>query len=448
MKKKVKATTTNHHSHHTEWSSFFEFSRERFISYWLKYLIDHQSNFDFIETEENNIKTAWTHATKQQNEVDLMQAMEPFYQFYRTRGRINDGQMLFANTLSLYTNEDEDYANLAPSRQKLVGRLLTHQAWFCQNLGQYELAENLIQRASPLLYRLKDTTYIASLLSIKGTIHRYGYGNVHKAKELYYRGFNLYQAVDDQWGMANTLINLGTANNDLGEYQTAVKLLEKSITICRQNNFHDLLARSISNLGVAYEGLGNLTEALERYQACFDVCQQLQNKLGMAVSLANQGQIALRQNRFADAKVLCLHQLMISREIDNKYLQVGGLADLGNAYYMLADYKLSWETLQQGLAIATTINSTPAIIQVIAQISRLLYHLDKLELSFALLTLIQTNPFSNRHLGNPANLYDILVATLHPNVISSLQHEWQDKSLDDAVTTIKTIGERDLKKLH
>ena len=446
MKEITKATTTCHQT--AQWSLFFEFSREQFISYWLKYLIDHQSNLDFIEAEENNIKSAWAYATKQQNEVDLMQAMEPFYQFYRTRGRINEGQTLFANTLSLYTNEDDDYSNFTPSAQKLIGRLLTHQAWFCQNLGQYALSEKLIQQASPLLYKFNDTKYIASLLSIKGTIHRYGYGDVHKAKELYYRGFNLYQAVDDHWGMANTLNNLGIANNDLGEYQIAVQLFEKATTICKQNNHRDLLARSISNLGVAYEGLGDLSKALETYKACFDVCQQLQNKLGMAISLANQTQIALRQEQFIKSKFLCLQQLELSREIDNKYLQVGGLADLGNAYYMLAEYNLAWEALQQGLDIATTIHSKPATIQILGQYARLFYHVGKPTIAFMLLTIIYPVPFSHRHLGSPENLYEILVSELPVETISTLQGEWQDKTLDDAIYAIERIFERELSKLH
>lgn len=441
----LKATTTRHKS--TQWTSFFQFSRERFISYWLKYLIDHQSDLDNLEAEEDNIKSAWINAAKQQQVAELSQAMEPLYQFYRTRGRIKEGQLLFGNTLLYYTNGSENYSDLSPAQQKLIGRLLTFQAWFCRNVSQYDLAEKLIQQASPLLYKLNDTKYIAFLLSTKGSIQRYSYGNLQQAKGMHYRAFNLYQALNDQWGIANSLNNLGALNVDLGDYQIATQLLEKATTICYQNNYHELLAQSISNLGVAYEGLGQFSKAIETYQACYEVCQQIQNKLGMAISLANQGQIALRQEQFTNAKNLSIEQLVISREIDNKHLQVGGLADLGNAYYMLERYDLAWETLQKGFEIATSIKSQPATIQVVAQIAHLFYHLGMPKRSFAFLTNIQSTPFSNRHLGNPENLYDILVAELPANITSAIQHEWQDKTLHDVVSSIQTMGRMTLNEI-
>ena len=424
------------------WASFFHESRGRFTSYWLHYLQEHATAYDRLDADEENIYSAWMWAAKHGQEKALLQALDSLYYYYKTRGRLSDGKEVFAATLAQFEKGDGDLTRTSIAKQKLVGRLLAHQAWFCQNLGQYSRAEMLSNLAMALLQKIDDQSYLAYLMLVKANVTLAGYGNAKRAQQLNHSAYEMYRELQHQKGMVNSLIHLGVSHNEANEHAAAKPFLLEAIAICNahKNDFQLEFAQSISNLGMAYEGLGNFTEAVGAHQASFEMCEQLQNKMGMAYSLANQSQIALRLSCFAEAKNLSQLQLRFSYKIGHNFLIAVGLADLGNAYYMLGEFEQAWESLREGLDVAILTSSKPAIIQLIAQIARFLYHLGKDLESLILLSILQSFPLSHRHVGNPANLYEILIAELPDVEVKIIQVEWQEKPLDEAINLIRKLS--------
>lgn len=426
-----------------QWESFFHKSHGRFISYWLHYLEEHAIDYDLLEADEENIRAAWFSAAKKEHETDLYQALEPLHQFYRTKGRTSQGEKMFATAVSYLTKTAGAISTASPSRQKLIGRLMTHHAWFHSNLAHFSRAEDLANRAWRLIQQNSDQQYLAFLLLIKARVALYKYGDAQQAQDFSLSSYEIYQALGNQRGMVGSLIDLGLAYNEVNEYKNAIPYLKQAISICHEqdSSFNVLFAQSINNLGLSYEGLGQYAAANTSYHECFKVCEQLQNKIGMAFSLANQSQIALRLNRFPEAKNFSQQQLQISQTIGDQRLYAGGLADLGNAHYMLGEFELAWDSLQEGIKIAVVTEAKPAIIQTIAQFARLLFHLDRKSESLSLLTIIQPFPLPHRHLGNPKNLYEILVAELSADEVKTIQAAWQGKELDEGVTLMEAILE-------
>ena len=162
----------------------------------------------------------------------------------------------------------------------------------------------------------------------------------------------------------------------------------------------------------------------------------------MALSLLNQGAIALKTGHFQEAKDLCQKQLPLMRDIGDRYLVTAGLICLGHACYMLNEYHTAWQTLREGLEIAVTIKAPPLIAQATNQIARLLYHLRRFESSFAMFTISQSYPIiSTHHPGTPENLYELLVENLTEEKRNEIQNTWQDKTLDEV--TLFMRGEFD-----
>ena len=424
----------------TQWEHFFQTSHQRFVSYYLQYLQEHANHHDFLEAEKENIRDSWLAAVKQKQDLDLLSTVEPLYQFFRTKGHINEGQTLFATAVSHLAPPNKDIATLPTTRQTLYGRLLAHQAWFCHSLAQYSLAERLIAQAQPYLGKEQKQDLIL-LITVRGNIALFGYGNIPKAQELFRQSYQKYEEIKHLRGQVQALSNLGSSYIWANEFDTAISLIEKSIAICKAHGFgfDESYARCLNNLGVAFEGLEEYPKANAAYHECFEVCQQLHNKHGMAYSLANQSQIALRLGFFAKAKNLCVQQLNLSKEIGEQVLIIGGLADLGNAHYMLGNLSLAEDCLIEGLAIAFSTKAKPSIVQIYAQFARLMYHLGQDIASFSLLTLIQDSPLPHQHLGNPENLHEILVAKLPKNEVKIIQEKWKGKDLDEAVTLIQNM---------
>lgn len=423
----------------TQWHTFYQQSHSRYISFWLQFLQEHAAEYHIIETDEVNIRSAWLAATKQERETDLLLALEPLYQFYRTKGRLNEGQGVIATTVSFLNLSKEDISKQPLVRQKLYGRLLARQAWFCWNLARYNLAKSLVERSWTLSQKNDDKENLAFLYLIRASTIYYQDGNKQQQKNFNESSYELYSEIGDMRGMVRSLQNLAINYNEAGDYETAKELLQEAITICQQqgDGYLDTLVRCLINLGVSLEGLEQYTEANTAYEACYEVCEQLQNQLGMSYSLANQSQIALRLNHFAKAKASIQKQILISQKISDHFLFATGKADLGNAYYMLKEFPLSLESLREGLNVAIMIGSKPAMIHVISQFSHLLYHLGEDILSLTLWTIIQPYLNPHHHLGNPENLHEILVSKLAPKTVMAIQSEWEGKELDDAVRLIQ-----------
>ena len=430
--------TANQHTP-SRWMAYFQQSHHRYITFWLQYLQDNATNHELLDMDEENIRKAWLEAAKHGLDTNLLETVEPLYHFYRLTNRLNEGQELFATAISHLVNPKEDISTLPANRQKLCGRVLTYQAWFCQNLGRYTTTESLVNRSWTFLEKHNDPQDIAFLLLSKGNISRSKHGNISQAMDAYYQSYKLFEECGDQWGLACSLNNLGLTNHDSNEFEMAIQLYEKARVICEVNNYDGLMVRIMNNIGITLEALGQFTEANEAYKKCFDVCQQLQNKVGMAFSLANQSQIALKTSRFSEAKIFSQQQLILSEEIGETFLLSCGFADLGNAYYMLEEFSLAWGCLQKGLEIAVRSGIKPTTLQLISQFAHLLYHLDEKVSSLKLLIITNSYPFPSHHLGNPTNLHEILVSELPTDELKAIQEEWQSKELDEVVELLQTI---------
>ena len=423
------------------WTSFFHTSHDRFIYYWLHYLGENAADYDLLEADEKNIRSAWISAAKKEHDDDLFQALEPLHQFYRTKGRITQGEEIFATAVSYLKKPTGDVSHASAQRQQIIGRLLSHQAWFLTALAQFSQAESVTNQAWALIQQNYDQQYLALLLLIKANIALYKDGEALQAQDFSQLSYEMYQALDDQRGMVSSLINLGLSYGEVNEYKKAIPYLKEAISICHEqdSSYNILFAQSINNLGFAYEGLGQYTEANASYLECFKICEQLQNKMGMAIALANQSQIALRLNCFPEAKQLSQQQLLISRAIGHQPLFAAGLADLSNAHYMLGEFEQAGEKLKEGIEVAAGTGIKPVIVQTIAQFARLLYHLGQDDESLALLTIIHPFPLPQRHLGNPENLYDILTNELPSDKVKSVLKEWQGKELTEAIKLVQSL---------
>jgi tetratricopeptide (TPR) repeat protein len=314
-----------------------------------------------------------------------------------------------------------------------MGRLLAYQSWFCWNLAEYSLANTLLEQAMSLVQQVDDKQYLAFLLLIKGNIVMFGQGNNFQAKELFHQGYELYKESGHQMGMAISLNNMGGPYSHIGEYDMAKHLFQEAVAICQENNYRDQYAQSNLNLGVLSENLGQYSEAITAYQTCFELCQEAENTLGMLISLINQSEVMLRMERYQDARDLSQQQLLLSRDIGDRFYLVGSLAALGNAYYMLDDFTAAWQSLQESLDLVISIASKPYTALVLAQIARLLFRLEQLEPSLILLIVTRTLVPAQHHQGNPENLYEILITKISPEKVRVLEATWQNKDLNEAV---------------
>ncbi|MEC4982658.1 MAG: tetratricopeptide repeat protein, partial [Oscillatoria sp. PMC 1076.18] len=110
----------------------------------------------------------------------------------------------------------------------------------------------------------EDWRYTASLTSLGNAYN--SLGEYRRAIEFQQQSLEIFRAIGDRRGEANSLGNLGNAYDSLGEYQRAIDFYQQSLEIFRAIGDRGGEATSLNNLGSAYYSLGEYQRAIEFHQ--------------------------------------------------------------------------------------------------------------------------------------------------------------------------------------
>ncbi len=141
---------------------------------------------------------------------------------------------------------------------------------------------------------------------------------------------------------AEALNNKGYLENVKGNYEGALTLYNKALTIREQIGDKNGIGNSLSNIGVVYFNQGKTNKVLETYKKGLAVQQQIGDKNGMGTTLNNIGYLYLNQGDFSNALIYFRQNLKLHEEINNK----DGMAI---AYNNMAHIFESQDDLQKAL---------------------------------------------------------------------------------------------------
>jgi CHAT domain-containing protein/Tfp pilus assembly protein PilF len=145
--------------------------------------------------------------------------------------------------------------------------------------------------------------------------------------------------------------NLGIITARLGDYATAIKFHEQSVTIAEKLNEPVTLATSWNNLGNLYTNQGEYNQAIDFYQRSLKILQANGARDLEATTLNNLAQIYHHQGDFRQAIALCNQGLAIVKETGNIHQQATILNNLGNHHNSLAEYEQAQALTKQALAL-------------------------------------------------------------------------------------------------
>jgi hypothetical protein len=129
--------------------------------------------------------------------------------------------------------------------------------WFFYSAGEYNIAGELVQALSELLYR---------------------WGFVDRV-----RGLN-EETVKTTAGAvkAAALQHLGNVHNSQGRYDEAVKMYQASRKIKEELGNKSGIALAEWGIGMIYAGRGNYDKAIEKYEKCLEIFEDLEEKKNIA----------------------------------------------------------------------------------------------------------------------------------------------------------------------
>jgi adenylate cyclase len=107
---------------------------------------------------------------------------------------------------------------------------------------------------------------------------------------------------------------------------------------------------------------GNLPSALDHCRQAAAICDELQDWIGKAKDLANQGVIALEMDDWSIARQVYLQALDLQEKIGDKYQLAMTCCNLGDLYFHLGDLEPGLESARRGLEIFQKIDAPEGVL--------------------------------------------------------------------------------------
>ncbi|WP_414530450.1 tetratricopeptide repeat protein, partial [Nodularia chucula] len=136
----------------------------------------------------------------------------------------------------------------------------------------------------------------------------------------------------ENWNYRASLISLGNAYNDLGQYQRAIEFHQQSLEISREIGDRSGEGISLGSLGNAYLSLGEYQRAINFHQQSLEISREIGDRRGEGNSLGNLGNAYNSLGQYQRAIDFHQQSLDIKGKIGDRRGEGNSLGNLGNAY--------------------------------------------------------------------------------------------------------------------
>lgn len=191
-----------------------------------------------------------------------------------------------------------------------------------------------------------------------------------------------FEQQGDLVGLAWSLSYLSLAQQALGEWQDAEISINTSLEILQQAGLNTevrILAQALTTLGNLQQATGQILAALESWEAAEAAYRQARDQQGLLGSQINQATALQVLGLYRRSRqLLTTVQQQLQAQPDS-VLKVQGLRSLGITLQQLGSLEASEVVLQESLAIATELNSTPEIAQTLFSLGNVTRDLQQLE---------------------------------------------------------------------
>jgi predicted ATPase/transcriptional regulator with XRE-family HTH domain len=406
-------------------------------------LTSSQQKDTFVElnSDLDNIRTAWQVAVAHQQISLLRGATWPLYYFYELHDFFQEGEAVFKRGAEMAQGwlEVSDQENVASEKAKLEGALgdmLAHQAFFNLRLGHNELAVTQYRSSIDLLRPLDEAFTLTHAL-----LH-YGYqcwiiGDFEEAARSLQEGLPLSRSLQHAWLQANYSIARGVVAHELGYYLEAYQLLHEGLTAAHLIGDPHLMSFSGNLFIRTAQILGKVTEAEDALQEGLSLVTEIGDRWGMGLRLERMAVTAQLAGEYTEAHRLFDESVALYREIGDQW----GLSRVLNlrGYFALltGDVALARQVFLQAAQISLAAGVIPNVLDALAGLCSCCAQAGQRYRALELAILVLQHSASPQDSKDRAEkLRSELEMQLTPQQVDEARERAVDKSLQAAVQEI------------
>lgn len=350
--------------HILEESSNYTKTRYNIATLSIRKLIDTNKNFEALLllislVGSQNIPIALLSSYKKEIDIDDFVFHLRKYSLI-TNGfysRSNPSISIHRSTQKICLRYMEKISNLEKTKS-----LIHTIAYFFENYVNDTIDQESCINTSYLVAHCKKFVSHENLLTIDtktalncalGSIY-FNLGNYTKSKKILEENIS---GLEGNIKSAHYLELLGNANREVGNYQEAVNILEKSRLITEKNlaHNHEKLAKVLTSLGNAYRNLGDVQKSKLLLEDSLGIYRKHYPEKygGLGRSLGYLGNIHWIMGDYTKAKNLLEESLQIYKKHcpENKFAYARILMYLGKTYCRLGESKKCKQYIEEGLKI-------------------------------------------------------------------------------------------------
>jgi tetratricopeptide (TPR) repeat protein len=314
------------------------------------------------------VRAAW-HAAVADRQMALIEpALEALYHFYMLRSWLAKGLEMFRSArLALATDE----SNSAPAQQQVTARLALREAKFLLTLARFEEAQTLLQGALATLTASDAPAEVATARYYLGQVCA-STGAYAAAEDHVRASLAMRRALDDRWGQAVSLLELGGLDFYRGQYAAAQRHCAEGLRLAEEIGDLQTIAHLLTGLSIVARQLGDMAAAQHYAERGLAVYEALDSPYGRIQSLLTLGGLAVAQGDCPRARPYFEQALTASRalgflsgEADSHY-RLGQVATAQGEISRAADH------FRQALRLAAAIQEAPLILDALAAAAILL----------------------------------------------------------------------------
>ena len=249
---------------------------------------------------------------------------------------------------------------------------------------QFDLAITYYERSLAIRELLNERFGIASSLINMGSIYKER-GNYAKAINYYNRSLLIYETINNNKGIASCLLNIGNIHLDHGNNDKALEFFQKSRKYFALTGNKSSEAMVLNNIAMVKYNLKHYSEALKDIQLSLNIARETESWQDVAVGYYSLGTIqtsfadtlkktkglAAARKNYYDAIASFIISDSIQEQIGYYNLVVAAIGNIGVIYKNLGDDANAKKYLLKSLAIAQEIGDNNGAADVFYNLYKL-----------------------------------------------------------------------------
>ncbi len=301
---------------------------------------------DRLEKEVDNLRAALEWALEVNIEASLQLASSLLW-FWHIRSRKSEGIDWLDRALSA---EQKD-TPLSLKRMLLRGKALNVIGSLLVMHGNPERGEAFSKESLSLHQALgpagRQGVAHAFWNLAQGSSHR---ENIDEAQKFSEKGLALYRELNDKFGIAQCLDNLGSHRLMKGEYQQAKLIWEEDLALRKELGDKDGIAWVLTCLGELAFWQGDHEQARTLYAESQSVFREVGNEWAISMTISGIGSTVLAQGNFEQAAKLYEEALAFGRDMGDLNAIASRRYDLARVAWSRGDYEVAARFYEETLS--------------------------------------------------------------------------------------------------